>query len=289
MSQTKVEIINYSERSFAVVGESTKVLKEDLKKFGGRYNPHLSCGAGWIFPVKAYDSVTSFLEKKGLKVVKKDLSDTSSSSDEETKDPKVKATNAKDAKHSKTKASKDVKVTQPSKPKVITPKDAKVPQPVKASQPLKKVVLSDSDSDSEEEQTRPVKATKASKASQASNQSDSDSSDDEKVVPCVSYEDHARVTRELESAKEEIRHLQEKLSKLQIRFIDCEEGKNIAVQKYKTLKAKVKQSKKKCESVATSTEPGSVESQEEDQRHEVRERHEDEPTQESRGRACVAM
>jgi len=269
-------------------------LKEDLKGLGGRYNPHLSCGAGWIFPVKTYDSVTSFLEKKGLKVIKKDLSDSSSSSDGEAKDPKVNAT--KDVK-----APKDTKASQPSKPKVITPKPAKDTNPY---QPAKKVVLSDSDSDSDEEQTRPVKGVKesknvrtakyskdalASQAYQASHQSDSESSDDDKVAPCVSYEEHTRVTRELESAKEEIRLLQEKLSKLQTRFIDCEETKNIAVQKYKTLKAKVKESKKKYESVSTSTEPGSLESQEEDQRHEVRARHEEEPTQESGGRACVAM
>lgn len=278
MSSTKVEIINYSERSFAVVGESTKALKEDLKKFGGRYNPRLSCGAGWIFPVKSYDSVASFLEKKGLKVVKKDLSDNSSSSSDD------------DVSEVKTKASKDVKVK--------ATKDVKVAKDAKASKHPKKVVLSDSDSesDSEEEQTKPVKGVKKTKAYKPSQASDiSDSSDDEKETPCVSYEEHARVTRELERAKEQIRLLQENLAKLQTRFIDCEEGKNIAVQKYKTLKAKVKENRKKCESVATSTEPGSVESQEEEQRqeeralHEERERHEEEPTQESGSRVCVAM
>lgn len=44
-----LEIIDYSEKAFAVVGE-TKPLKDQLKALGGRFNFHLKCGAGWIFP-----------------------------------------------------------------------------------------------------------------------------------------------------------------------------------------------------------------------------------------------
>jgi hypothetical protein len=291
MSLTKLEIINYSEHAFAVVGESTKALKEDLMALGGKYNRNLKCGAGWIFPLKALESVTSFLEKK---VVKKDLSDISSSSEEETKD-------SKDAKASK--ASKEVKASKSLKPDVITPnpaKDTKTSKDTKASKDskdakpsqapktvAKKVVLSDSDSDSEEEQVKlkPVKSSKASKASKASKvskHSDSDSSDDEKDTPHVSYEEYTRVTRELESARKKVELLQENLSKLQIRFLDCEEDKNIAVKKYKTLKAKVKESKKTCENVGTNTEfeePGRVES------HDDRDQEEEE----SRPTICVSM
>ena len=43
-----LQIINYSEKSIAVVGE-TRAIKETLKTLGGRFNSHLSCGAGWIF------------------------------------------------------------------------------------------------------------------------------------------------------------------------------------------------------------------------------------------------
>ena len=43
-----VQIIDYSERAIAIVGE-TKAIKETLKTLGGRFNSHLSCGAGWIF------------------------------------------------------------------------------------------------------------------------------------------------------------------------------------------------------------------------------------------------
>lgn len=42
------EIIDYSEKSVAVVGD-TKNIKESLKKIGGVFNPRLRCGAGWIF------------------------------------------------------------------------------------------------------------------------------------------------------------------------------------------------------------------------------------------------
>lgn len=43
------QIIDYSEKSVAVVGD-TKAVKEQLKKLGGRFNPKLTCGCGWIFP-----------------------------------------------------------------------------------------------------------------------------------------------------------------------------------------------------------------------------------------------
>ena len=43
-----VQIIDYSEKAIAVVGE-TRSIKETLKTLGGKFNRHLSCGAGWIF------------------------------------------------------------------------------------------------------------------------------------------------------------------------------------------------------------------------------------------------
>lgn len=43
-----IEIVDYSEKSFAVIGE-TKKIKETLKELGGSFNMRLSCGAGWIF------------------------------------------------------------------------------------------------------------------------------------------------------------------------------------------------------------------------------------------------
>ena len=45
------KIIDYSEKAIALVGD-TRSIKDQLKKLGGRFNPRLSCGAGWIFSAK---------------------------------------------------------------------------------------------------------------------------------------------------------------------------------------------------------------------------------------------
>ena len=44
-----VKLVNYSDKAIAVIGD-TKPIKDNLKELGGRFNMHLSCGAGWIFP-----------------------------------------------------------------------------------------------------------------------------------------------------------------------------------------------------------------------------------------------
>ena len=43
-----VQIIDYSEKAIAIIGE-TRAIKDTLKTLGGRFNAHLTCGAGWIF------------------------------------------------------------------------------------------------------------------------------------------------------------------------------------------------------------------------------------------------
>jgi hypothetical protein len=45
----EIQIIEYSEKAIAVIGE-TKPIKDKLKELGGRFNFRLTCGAGWIFP-----------------------------------------------------------------------------------------------------------------------------------------------------------------------------------------------------------------------------------------------
>jgi hypothetical protein len=59
-----IKLIEYSEKCLAVVGE-TKQFKEALKEMGGRYNPALSCGPAWIFPVKKREEVQKFVNSKG--------------------------------------------------------------------------------------------------------------------------------------------------------------------------------------------------------------------------------
>lgn len=54
------QIIDYSEKAIALVGD-TKAIKEQLKQLGGRFNPKLSCGAGWIFSKKKEDELRAML------------------------------------------------------------------------------------------------------------------------------------------------------------------------------------------------------------------------------------
>ena len=55
-----IEIVDYSEKSFAVIGE-TKAIKDTLKELGGKFNFRLSCGAGWIFSKTKLEDVTKVL------------------------------------------------------------------------------------------------------------------------------------------------------------------------------------------------------------------------------------
>ena len=44
-------IIDYSDKAIAVTGDTRKIAAE-LRSLGGRFNPRLTCGPGWIFPAK---------------------------------------------------------------------------------------------------------------------------------------------------------------------------------------------------------------------------------------------
>ena len=55
-----VSIVEYSEKAFAVVGDTFEV-RDQLKKMGGAFNRRLSCGAGWIFSNKAREAVETFI------------------------------------------------------------------------------------------------------------------------------------------------------------------------------------------------------------------------------------
>lgn len=44
-------IIDYSDKAIAVTGDTRKIAAE-LRALGGRFNPRLTCGPGWIFPAK---------------------------------------------------------------------------------------------------------------------------------------------------------------------------------------------------------------------------------------------
>ncbi len=61
ISAQGVELIDYSEKSFAIIGE-TKPIKETLKSLGGTFNGRLSCGPGWIFSKSRIDTVKQTLQ-----------------------------------------------------------------------------------------------------------------------------------------------------------------------------------------------------------------------------------
>jgi hypothetical protein len=59
-TKTTIEIIKYSEKSIAVIGD-TKPIKDKLKELGGRFNAKLTCGAGWIFPIKKENELKNLI------------------------------------------------------------------------------------------------------------------------------------------------------------------------------------------------------------------------------------
>jgi hypothetical protein len=62
----KINIIDYSEKAIAVIGD-TKPVKDVLKTLGGRFNFRLTCGAGWIFPKTMQSRVIEALKEVKIK------------------------------------------------------------------------------------------------------------------------------------------------------------------------------------------------------------------------------
>ena len=55
-----IQIINYSEKALAIIGD-TRAIKDTLKALGGKFNAHLTCGAGWIFSKSKEDALKAAL------------------------------------------------------------------------------------------------------------------------------------------------------------------------------------------------------------------------------------
>ena len=55
-----MEIVDYTEKSFVLCGD-TKVHKNTLMEMGGKWNPNLKVGAGWIFSNKKKDCVLEWM------------------------------------------------------------------------------------------------------------------------------------------------------------------------------------------------------------------------------------
>ena len=54
-----IKLIDYSDKAVAIIGD-TKPFKDLLKSLGGKFNPKLTCGAGWVFSKSQVDKI-SFL------------------------------------------------------------------------------------------------------------------------------------------------------------------------------------------------------------------------------------
>lgn len=58
--ESDIRIVDYSEKAIAVYGD-TKSIKDKLKALGGRFNPRLKDGAGWIFSKKSEEEVRNLI------------------------------------------------------------------------------------------------------------------------------------------------------------------------------------------------------------------------------------
>ena len=56
----RLELVGYSEKAVAVIG-GTKDFKEQLKAMGGRFNPRLTCGPGWVFSRRKEAELREFI------------------------------------------------------------------------------------------------------------------------------------------------------------------------------------------------------------------------------------
>lgn len=63
ISAQDLELIDYSEKAFAIIGD-TKPIKKMLSDLGGSFNGRLSCGPGWIFSKSKIDTVKQTLNIK---------------------------------------------------------------------------------------------------------------------------------------------------------------------------------------------------------------------------------
>ena len=61
LCEYKIKMEQYSPKSFVVIGD-TKPYKDQIKKLGGKWNPSLKCGAGWIFSNHHTEKVKTFIQ-----------------------------------------------------------------------------------------------------------------------------------------------------------------------------------------------------------------------------------
>jgi len=71
----QVNIIQYSEKAIAVIGD-TKPIKDTLKSLGGSFNFRLTCGPGWIFPAGKLAAIQEALTPKPVRELREEIQNT---------------------------------------------------------------------------------------------------------------------------------------------------------------------------------------------------------------------
>jgi hypothetical protein len=60
MSEDKLHILDYTAKSIVVIGNCIDH-STNLQKLGGKYNPNLRCGNGWVFSKTRKESVEKYI------------------------------------------------------------------------------------------------------------------------------------------------------------------------------------------------------------------------------------
>lgn len=66
MDANNITIVDYSEKAVAIIAEHDTALRDEYEAIGGRYNPRLSCGGGWIFSKKRESQIMGLFAAYGL-------------------------------------------------------------------------------------------------------------------------------------------------------------------------------------------------------------------------------
>ena len=91
-----IKLETYSDKSFVVRGEETKLFTLQLQSLGGRWNPSLTGGKGWIFSNKKIQEVGNWLDDIKRGAIQPDDQATVKKSREEKYKKKISPINSND-------------------------------------------------------------------------------------------------------------------------------------------------------------------------------------------------
>ncbi len=63
LNTSNIKIEPYSNKSFKIVGDTTELYKEQLSQFGGRFDPTLLGGGGFIFSINRLHILVTFVNQ----------------------------------------------------------------------------------------------------------------------------------------------------------------------------------------------------------------------------------